>query len=147
MHLQSFEESHAAMANHSSSQSAAMLHHTYRWASTLFLTRRLREAYSTIEPVVSPKLSPGSTTSTFSPGCSRIAEAPRSLRIKVWCLYITLLDAIIRLGPDEGKKVFGRQLWRDLAAKVRNSEIWEDVIRTGYHGAQGNVDVEVVVNL
>ena len=76
-----------------------------------------------------------------------IADAPRTLRVQIWCLYLTILDAIMQLGPEEGKKVFGRQLWRHLAAKVRNSDIWEDVVKIGYRDVQADLDVRLVVNL
>ncbi|KAM0334334.1 hypothetical protein ACHAQA_001359 [Verticillium albo-atrum] len=117
---------------------------TYKQASTLFLTRRLPEALSTILPVIQPP--PGeSDAGPLEP--APVARASRSTRIKVWTLYLTILNAIVELEPDEGKDAFGAQEWRALCAKVRDGEVWEDVVRDGYHGVEGDVDCDVVINL
>ncbi len=76
-----------------------------------------------------------------------VAQASRTTRIKVWSLYLTILNAIIELEPEEGKDAFGQQEWRALCAKVRDGDIWEEVVRNGYHGVEGNVDSDVVINL
>lgn len=65
----------------------------------------------------------------------------------MWSLYLTILNAIVELDPDEGKQAFGTQEWRSLSAKVREGSIWEEVVRNGYHGVEGDVDSEVVINL
>jgi hypothetical protein len=65
----------------------------------------------------------------------------------VWSLYLTILNAIVEMDPDEGKAAFGSQEWRALCAKVREGSVWEDVVRNGYHGVEGEVDSEVVINL
>ena len=62
-------------------------------------------------------------------------------------MYLTVLNAIVELDADEGKQAFGTQEWRALCTKVRDGEVWEEVVRTGYHGVEGNVDAEVVINL
>lgn len=51
------------------------------------------------------------------------------------------------LEPDEGKEAFGSQEWRAICAKVRDGEIWEEVVTNGYHGVEGDVDSDVVINL
>ncbi|KAL2024393.1 hypothetical protein VTK56DRAFT_8204 [Thermocarpiscus australiensis] len=117
---------------------------TYRQASTLFLTRRLPEALSTVLPLVSPVPS-DDPHGTFEP--APVARASRSSRIKVWSLYLTILNAILELGPDEGKEAFGTQEWRALCHKVRDGDVWEEVVRNGYHGVEGDVDADVVINL
>ncbi|KAL2164460.1 hypothetical protein VTH06DRAFT_3676 [Thermothelomyces fergusii] len=76
-----------------------------------------------------------------------VIRASRSSRIKVWSLYVTILNAIAELHPDDGKDAFGTQEWRALCHKVRSGEIWEEVVRNGYHGVEGDVDAEVVINL
>lgn len=76
-----------------------------------------------------------------------IAAASRNTRVKVWSFFLTLLNAIIELGPEEGKLVFGSSKWRSLAAKARDGGIWEEVVTLGYGGVEGDVDGEVVVNL
>jgi len=57
------------------------------------------------------------------------------------------MNAILELDSDEGKDAFGTQEWRALCAKVRDGEVWDEVIRNGYHGVEGDVDSEVVINL
>ncbi|KAK4137432.1 hypothetical protein BT67DRAFT_438697 [Trichocladium antarcticum] len=117
---------------------------TYRQASTLFLTRRLPEALSTTLPLVSPPTS-DDPNGPLEP--APVAKASRSSRIKVWSLYLTILNATLDLDPDEGKEAFGTQEWRALCHKVREGEIWEEVVRNGYHGVEGDVDADVVINL
>lgn len=114
---------------------------TYRQSSTLFLTRRLPEALTTLLPLITP---PESATDVEP---APIAVASRSSRTKVWSLYLTILNAIIELEPEEGKDAFGVQEWKALCNKVRDGGIWEEVVTNGYHGVEGEVDSDVVINL
>jgi len=133
-----------------SRRGTSILSKTYKEASTLYLTRRLTEALQILEPFVStPKTatedeqSDEQQSSLIPP----IAQASRSTRIKFWSLYLTLLNAIIELGPEEGKNQFGSTLWRRIVAKVRDGSIWEEVTQAGYGGREGSVDADVVSNL
>lgn len=65
----------------------------------------------------------------------------------MWTLYIAILNAIVALEPDEGKEALGSQEWRSICAKVRDGDIWEEVVMNGYHGVEGDVDSDVVINL
>lgn len=130
-------------ARHSSSSSH--ITKTYRQASTLFLTRRLPEALSTVLPLITPPAPEEPTTDAFEP--APVARASRSTRIKVWSLYLTVLNAILELDSDEGKQAFGTNEWRALCTKVRDGQIWEEVVHNGYHDVEGNVDADVVINL
>ncbi|KAH8890777.1 hypothetical protein GQ53DRAFT_157198 [Thozetella sp. PMI_491] len=116
----------------------------YRQASTLFLTRRLPEALSTVLPLVTPRPSE-EADGAVEPAL--VAQASRTTRIKVWSLYLTILNAIIELDPEEGKEAFGTQEWRAVCSKVRDGEVWEEVVTNGYHGVEGDVDSDVVINL
>lgn len=137
--------------------SSAQASKTYKQASTFFLTRRLREAYTTLTPLITSIEDDVDTRNGFSSdpeanaaSATPIATAPRSLRIKVWSLYISLLDEIVKLGAEEGKAVFGGAAWRSLYAKTQGEKglgIWEEIVRRGYGGREGDVDGEVVVNL
>ncbi|ATY66754.1 peroxin 26 [Cordyceps militaris] len=113
---------------------------TYRQASTLFLTRRLPEALSTLLPLITP---PAEGEGEPTP----VSSASRTTRVKVWSLYLTTLNAIVEMEPEEGKAAFGTQEWRALCAKVRDGTVWEEIVRNGYHGSEGHVDSEVVINL
>ena len=65
----------------------------------------------------------------------------------MWNLYITLLSAIVDLGPEEGKSAFGQKTWKDIASNVRDGNIWQTVVQIGYSDVEGAVDAEVVYNL
>ncbi|PQE27739.1 peroxin 26 protein [Rutstroemia sp. NJR-2017a BVV2] len=126
----------------------SLISKTYRQASTLFLTRRLPESLSTVLPVITPP-SDTDTESANDPANSLapVAKASRTTRIKVWSLYLTILNAILELDPAEGKQAFGTSQFRALVAKVRDGEVWEEVVKNGYQGIEGDVDADVVINL
>ncbi|KAI1816804.1 hypothetical protein GGS20DRAFT_536259 [Poronia punctata] len=118
---------------------------TYRQASQLFLTRRLPEALSTVLPLITPSTEGSEADGLTEP--APVVRASRSTRIKVWTLYLTILNAILELDPQEGKDAFGTQEFRTLCHKVRDGDVWEEVVQFGYHGVEGDVDSEVVINL
>ena len=120
---------------------------TYRQARDLFLTRRLPEAYSTIHSLVNVPAVSDDHPDSDDPRVAPISTASRGQRIKVWSLYLTLLNAIHELGPQEGEAQFGKKEWSKLTSKVSNSSIWSEVVQNGYEGVEGNVDADVVVNL
>lgn len=132
-----------------SKKASSEISKTYKQASQLFLTRRLSEALSTLLPVITP---PAHTNGNANgdhdaPFLAPIATATTSQRIKVWSLYVTLLNAIVDLGIDEGTKDFGHKEYKALVAQVRDGDVWEQVVRDGYGGREGSVDAEVVYNL
>lgn len=128
---------------------ASYVSKTYRQSSTLFLTRRLPEALSTITPLITitPPSPTQSATANGTTEPAPVAKASRNTRIKVWTLYIAILNAIVALDPDEGKEALGTQEWRSLCAKVRDGDVWEEVVQNGYHGVEADVDSDVVINL
>jgi hypothetical protein len=133
-------------SRHQSSQIAK----AYRQAAQLFLTRRLPEALSTIEPIITP--APQDDTNGKSHdgelvGYAPIATASRGTRVKVWSFYLTFLNAVVELGAEEGKHAFGSTRWKQLVSKCRDGSVWDEVVRDGYAGVDGDVDADVVVNL
>lgn len=62
-------------------------------------------------------------------------------------MYLTILNAVLDLDPDEGKASFGSSEYRSLVGKVRDGQVWEEVVRDGYGGIEGDVDADVVINL
>ncbi|KAJ9666985.1 hypothetical protein H2201_002818 [Coniosporium apollinis] len=138
-------------SRHQSSQIAK----TYRQAAQLFLTRRLPEALSTIEPIITPPTrlpyptdgQDDQTDGEEQPAPAPIAAASRGTRVKVWSFYLTFLNAVVELGSEEGKHAFGAAKWKALVAKTRDGSIWEEVVRDGYGGSESDVDAEVVINL
>jgi hypothetical protein len=130
-------------------RSSSDISKAYKHASQLFLTRRFPEALSILEPVISPAKQPNSRESADEdpPLEAPIAKAATTQRVKVWVLYITLLNSIVDLGQDEGKRGFGQARYKEMVTRVRNGDIWETVIRDGYAGKEGSVDAEVVYNL
>ncbi|KAI0386160.1 hypothetical protein F5Y04DRAFT_116664 [Hypomontagnella monticulosa] len=129
----------------SSRPSTSNISKAYRQASQLFLTRRLPEALSTVLPLITPSTETSDVNGLTEP--APVVRASRSTRIKVWSLYLTILNAILELDPDEGKDAFGTQEWRTLCKKVRDGDVWEEVVQFGYHGIEGEVDSDVVINL
>ncbi|KAL4998576.1 hypothetical protein BDV10DRAFT_71255 [Aspergillus recurvatus] len=119
---------------------------TYKKASQLFLTRRLQEALVSLEPVITAK-SNDDDQEVNGASLPPIATVPATWRIKIWNLYITLLSAIIDLGPEEGKKTVGQKEWKDISTQVRDGGIWERVVQIGYQGREGSIDAEVIYNL
>ncbi|KAL2797529.1 hypothetical protein BJX66DRAFT_85936 [Aspergillus keveii] len=120
---------------------------TYKKASQLFLTRRLQEALVSLQPVITASRGNDDHEVNGDSSVAPIAIVPPTWRIKVWNLYVTLLSAIIDLGPEEGKKTIGQKEWKTISTQVRDGGIWETVVQTGYQGREGSVDAEVVYNL
>ncbi|KAL4807540.1 hypothetical protein BDV18DRAFT_103106 [Aspergillus unguis] len=119
---------------------------TYKKASQLFLTRRLQEALVSLEPLITAKTG-NDDQEVNGASLPPIAIVPPTWRIKVWNLYITLLSAIIDLGPEEGKQMIGQKEWKDISTQIRDGSIWEKVVQIGYQGREGSIDAEVVYNL
>lgn len=138
----------SSISSSSSRHGTSHISKVYKHASTLFLTRRLPEALSTLEPVLNVSSPTADASEGESPtDAAPIASASRSTRTKVWSLYLTLLNAIVELGPDDGKSAFGSKEWRAIVAMVRDGTVWEVVVQKGYGGSEGNVDADVVINL
>ena len=127
---------------------------TYKQATQLYLTKRFKEALETLEPIISSQQSAdGAALDTTTDGKSSdggpapVAQSSKGTRTKVWVFYLSLLHAIIDLGAEEGKNQFGSTKWRQLAAKAREGLVWDEIVRLGYGGNEGDVDPDVVVNL
>ncbi|EEQ84394.2 peroxin 26 [Blastomyces dermatitidis ER-3] len=126
-----------------SRSSSTQISQVYKQSSQLFLTRRLHEALSAVEPIITPPTSQENQQDDRAP----IATASRNLRKKVWNLYISILNAIVELGAEEGKEQFGQKEWKALASKVRGGELWNIVSQVGYGGRDGSIDADVVYNI
>lgn len=137
----------SSLSSSSARQTSSQISKIYRQASTLFLTRRLPESLSTILPVITPATNDEDTVTDNSGETAPIAKASRTTRIKVWSLYLTILNAVLELDPEEGKQAFGSSEYRSLISKVREGEVWEEVVTNGYSGIEGDVDSDVVINL
>ncbi|KAI5361992.1 hypothetical protein Slin15195_G056410 [Septoria linicola] len=127
---------------------------TYKQATSLYLTKRFKEALETLEPIISSQQagddavnSGRSDGESSADGVAPVAQSSKGTRTKVWVFYLSLLHAIIELGAEEGKNQFGSAKWRQLAAKARGGVVWDEIIRLGYGGNEGDVDPDVVVNL
>lgn len=120
----------------------------YKQAEDLFVTRRFSEALSAIEPLITvPSPQDGTYDDEATAEVAPVARASQKSRIKVWSFYLTLLDAIAELGPDDGKTEFGGKEWKNLVAKAQDGTIWDEVVNIGYGGLEGSVDADVVFNL
>ena len=122
----------------------------YNEASALYLTRRLAEALHILSPIVTEKHTEDDEAEQQQSSANEaplIATASHKLRVKVWCFYLTLLNAIAELGDETGQEVFGKKEWNAITAPTRDGSIWDQVVNIGYGGVEGNVDIEVVNNL
>ena len=132
----------------SSKRANSFLSKVYKQASELYLTRRLPECLVLLEQSIFPwKVTDESGNGVKSVETALIAGASRSLRVKIWTLYLTFLNDIVSLGTTEGRSVLGSKKWRELVVLVQNGTIWDEVVKVGYHGIEANVDAEVVANL
>ena len=135
----------------SSKRINSLLSKVYKQASELYLTRRLPECLALLEHSVLPWRSIDENgdgdENTEHIETTLIGGASRSLRVKVWNLYLTLLNDIVGLGANEGRSVFGNKKWRELAASVQNGTVWDEVVKVGYRGVETSVDADVVANL
>ena len=132
----------------SSKGASPVISKAYKQAQNLFLTRRLSEALQTLQPIITPyEANTEQKESGYSANRSLIVSATKNVRVKVWNLYLTLLNSILELDPDERRAQFDRTEWRSLVSRVRDGSIWEEVVQVGYRGEEGNVDADVVSNL
>lgn len=121
---------------------------TYKQASQLFLTRRIPEALELLEPIITPSTPSSENDSDADvPTAAPVASATKNARCKVWGLYVSILNEVVEFGAEDGKKAFGGARWRELAGKTRDGSVWEEVVRNGYAGSEGSVDIEVVALL
>ena len=120
----------------------------YKQAEAFFVTRRFSEALACIEPLITiPHDQNDSADNEETHDVAPIARASPRSRVKVWSFYLTLLNAIAELGPENGKKEFGVREWKKLVAKAQEGTIWDEVVNIGYGGIEGSIDAEVVFNL
>ncbi|CAZ82970.1 unnamed protein product [Tuber melanosporum] len=110
----------------------ATVSRVYRVATNLFLTRRVPDALMVLQPIIADSVSPR-------------VRCSRTLRIKVWSLYFAILDATAKMGPEEGKKVWGAQEWRRIVSRVRSGAVWNEAIQI--YGEEGRIDGDVVNTL
>jgi hypothetical protein len=138
-----------------SRQQSSQIAKAYRQAAQLFLTRRLPEALSTIEPIITAPQNDDAIDHSDANGNTNndldayapVATASRGTRVKVWSFYLTFLNAVVELGAEEGKHAFGSARWKQLVSKCRDGSVWDEVVRAGYAGVEADVDADVVVNL
>ena len=131
------------------SKAASEISRSFKHARDLFLQRRLSEAFSTIQPLVTEtpsEIAPEEGQKEVSKSAP-ITSGSRSSRVKVWSLYITLLNAIADLGPEEGRDAFGNKEWKNLVTKAQDGTVWDDIVNIGYGGIEGDVDTDIVINL
>ena len=124
------------------------LSNAYKQASTYYVTRRFPEALSTIKPMIkAPDVAGNEYEDVHKAKQASVARAEKKWRIKIWSFYLTLLNDIADLGSQEGETVFGKAKWREIATKLEDGSIWQEVVEAGYDGNEAGVDAEVVINL
>nr|POE79571.1 hypothetical protein CFP56_07636 [Quercus suber] len=116
----------------------------YRQATQLYLTRQFKDALEVLETIILPNSSADTDTDEDE---APIAQSSRGTRTKVWVFYLSIINAIIELGPEEGRTIFGIARWQQIASKAREGTVWDEIVHNGYNGNEGDVDADVVVNL
>lgn len=121
----------------------------YKQAFQLFITRRTQEAWEVLQPIILPPHLHDHTDPNTEDHDARapVATASKNARIKVWNLYISIINAALGVASAEGKREFGAAVWTRLASSVKEGQIWEDVVQYGYGGHEATVDAEVVASL
>lgn len=137
-----------------SSKPGVRVTRAYKSANQLFLTRRIREALEILLPLVVPSTDLEATfplveedANSHHNSLAPVSGVSKTARVRVWSLYISILNEVVEMGPDFGKETFGAARWKYLVALARTGSIWEDIVRNGYGGSEGNVDPDVVANL
>lgn len=130
---------------------------SYKQATQQYLTKRFKEALETLEPIITPEQTSengdhangdaNGQSTTPRTGPAPVAQSARSTRTKIWVFYLSLLNAIVDLGQEDGRTEFGSTQWRQITTKVRDGSIWDEIVQRGYGGNEGEVDADVVVNL
>jgi hypothetical protein len=59
-------------------------------------------------------------------------------------LYLIILDNGLKLSPEEGKRMWGRQGWERETSRVQGSTLWNDLI-DAIHGDIGLIESEVMM--
>lgn len=146
--------SHSRLQSSTSSLSSSQTHlpnvtRIYKQASELFLTRRVREAFDVLEPLLRKRTISAEDDANIIDDSARppIATASRAARVKAWSLYMSILNEVAGMRSVDGKKLWGSSRWTEMVAKTKDGAVWEAVVREGYGGVEGNVDADVVANL
>ena len=116
----------------------------YKRASTLFLTRQLKEAHSLLTSLIDGAADASSNGFTTN---IALIDATRNQRVKIWCLYLSLIDELLKVGPVQGATFVGLKNWSSLKESVTDSTVWDYVTKQGYQGRQASVDEEVIASL
>jgi hypothetical protein len=108
----------------SSDLSTASPQQIYKLASKYFLTKHFPEAAVAVEPL--------------------LHSIELKWQQKAWGLYIVILDNGLRISVEEGRKVWGRQVWEGHVRRMRSGAIWDELLES-FHGERYDIDAEVVV--
>ena len=131
-------------------QQSVRLSRGYRKARDLFLTQQFAEAFKEITLLLECKGASDNTSDTEDEYCSSrapVSYAKRSLRVKIWCLYLCLLSTLREAGSQQASAWIGTQTWKSLDASLRDGSIWQRVEEVGYACDEQALDHEIIVAL
>lgn len=133
-----------------SDPSGVLLSKKYRKARNLFLTQQFAEAFSEIGLTLEPgEWFEGDVHDGEGKSLSRvpILFAKKSVRVKIWSLYLTLLNTFRKAGNDQAGVWVGARRWKGLYASLCDGSIWQNVLHVGYADNEHAMDHEITVAL
>lgn len=138
------------MAANSVDQHNRQLSRRYRKARNLFLTQQFTQAFEETTLLLEPHDAFEDIVETGREDTvvgAPVSFAKRSLRVKVWSLYLTLLSTFMGAGTQKASAWIGAQTWESLDTSLRSGSIWQRVVEVGYAGDELALDHEVIVAL
>jgi len=108
----------------SSDLSNASPHTVYKRSSEYFLTKHFPEAAAAIAPL--------------------LKSQERKWQQRAWGLYIVTLDHGLKLSDQQGKRIWGQEVWEGHVMRVREGRIWDELLRA-VDGDRSEIETDVLI--
>ena len=123
---------------------------TYKRARDFYLVQQFGEAFDEISSLLNDNNvfvadldnGPGSAR-TQAP----VFHANMGLKVKIWSLYLTLLNTLRDVGGQKASAYVGAQRWQRLSESLHNGSIWQHVVDVGFAGDEQVMDIDIVIAL
>jgi len=108
----------------SSDLSNASPHTVYKRSSQCFLTKHFPEAALAIAPLLNSQ--------------------DHKWQQRAWALYIVTLEHGLKCSDEQGKRVWGREVWEGHVMRVREGRIWDELLRA-VNGDRSEIEADVLI--